>query len=113
MASTLEQFEAPIVAQHVAPIRLTRRGRVVIRLVALAVLTLLVVAFSLGRWAGAAQAGDGSGTTAVVVQQGDTLWEIARAADPSADPRDVIDAIAALNGLVGPIVPGQQLLIPA
>ncbi len=47
------------------------------------------------------------------MQPGDTLWEIARAADPAADPRDTIDAIAELNGLAGPIVPGQQLLIPA
>jgi nucleoid-associated protein YgaU len=105
MASTLEQ--------HTAPIRLTRRGRVVVRVVVLAVLTLLVVAFSLGRLAGSAQAGDGSETTTVVVQPGDTLWEIARAADPAADPRDTIEAIAELNGLAGSIVPGQQLLIPA
>jgi len=105
MASTLEQ--------HAAPIRLTRRGRVVVRVVVLAMLTLLVVAFSLGRLAGSAQAGDGSETTTVVVQPGDTLWEIARAADPAADPRDTIEAIAELNGLAGSIVPGQQLLIPA
>ncbi len=122
MASFVQQHAVPSAApaslrqpgsaRPDAPIRLTRRGRVVVRLALLAVLTLLVVAFSLGRLAGSAQAGDGSQTTAVVVQPGDTLWEIARAADPAADPRDTIDAIAELNGLVGPIVPGQQLLIP-
>jgi nucleoid-associated protein YgaU len=117
MASTVEQQAAPRRADRpgrtAPPMRLTRRGRTVVRLLVLTALTLLVLAFSLGRLAGSAEAGDGSGVSAVVVQPGDTLWQIARAADPQADPRDTIAAIAALNGLTGPIVPGQQLLVPA
>lgn len=32
-----------------------------------------------------------------VVKRGDTLWELAQAVDPTADPRDVVDQIIELN----------------
>ena len=45
---------------------------------------------------------------------GDTLWSLAQDVAPSADPRDVVDAIARLNALDGvTITPGQRLAIPA
>ncbi len=50
---------------------------------------------------------------AYVVHPGDTLWSIAvRVAGPAADPRPVVDAIAAANHVDGTIVPGQTLRIP-
>jgi LysM domain len=49
----------------------------------------------------------------VVVQPGDTVWSIAEAAADGADPRALVDAIAARNGIdVGAVVPGQSLVIP-
>jgi len=49
-----------------------------------------------------------------VVEPGDTLWSIASATSPGADPRAVIDAIVQTNGLQGAsIQPGQALVVPA
>ena len=49
----------------------------------------------------------------VVVRPGDTLWSIAAARYPAADPREEVQAIEALNGLSGPqIAVGQTLELP-
>ncbi len=49
----------------------------------------------------------------VVVQPGDTLWSIAAAHYPAADPRERVEAIEELNGLGGPqISPGETLALP-
>jgi len=51
--------------------------------------------------------------TTVVVSSGDSLWSIAEEVAPSADPRDVVDAIVRLNALQGvTISAGQRLAIP-
>jgi hypothetical protein len=98
-----------------SPVRLTRRGR--------AVLVLTLTGGLLGgaiSAAGASLAGSGSGAPVtpqlrhVVVHSGDTLWGIATAAAPGADPRTMIQRISDLNGLTdAPLVPGQQLVLPA
>ena len=63
-----------------------------------------------------AHAFSGSDHTVVrhyVVRPGDTLWSIARAARPAADPRMVIDQIQRTNSLpTSSIVPGQRLDVP-
>jgi hypothetical protein len=97
------------------------------RLVALVVALATVVAFVLlataavARFAGGAPsaAGGPSSTSAsatsgptVVVQPGDTLWSIAEEVAPGIDARIVVDQLIALNG-GQPIVPGQELLVPA
>jgi Tfp pilus assembly protein FimV len=48
-----------------------------------------------------------------LVAPGDTLWRIAIRADPSRDPRQVIDQIERTNG-VGPgsLQPGRVLVLP-
>jgi Tfp pilus assembly protein FimV len=43
-----------------------------------------------------------------VVQPGDTIWSIARALDPTGDPRAMVDRIAELNGSSA-LQPGQRL----
>jgi Tfp pilus assembly protein FimV len=54
------------------------------------------------------------GLTQVVVQPGQTLWSIASAAEPSADPRLVIQQIVQANALGGATVHvGQLLWVPA
>lgn len=48
-----------------------------------------------------------------VVRTGDTVWSIAERAAEGTDPRPLVDAIAARNGIdAGAVVPGQALVIP-
>jgi LysM repeat protein len=88
--------------------RLTRRGRVLVLLVAIGA---LLGVFSLGRFA--APASSVSPTRTITVSAGQTLWQIARHAAPGADPRMTVARIEALNHLDGPAVrAGQPLRVP-
>jgi nucleoid-associated protein YgaU len=115
---------APLVsAWHLAPpsskaspLRLTRRGRIVVAVMA----AFLVAGLSLAV-AGAAQAtghftSSRSGSpnlTRVVVRPGQTLWSVAQTADPNADPRQIIQQIAQLNALTSEtLAVGQRLWVP-
>jgi nucleoid-associated protein YgaU len=104
------------VAPASAPLRLTRRGRRLVRtgVVVLALLVVLAVSL-LGRTpAGAGSDAAVPATAQVVVQPGDTLWSIAQAAAPSDDVRATIERIATLNNLESKsVVPGQTLVVPA
>lgn len=93
-------------------LRLTRRGRVVVLFLLTA---LILLAFALGRFAGSpADASTPAAQRTVVVEPGQSLWAIAKAADPHADTRQVAHAIADLNGLDGAtVVAGQELLLPS
>lgn len=52
--------------------------------------------------------------TSYVIQEGDTLWSIARRLAPAEDPRAVVDALARANDIdAGELVPGQALALPA
>ncbi|HYZ57052.1 MAG TPA: LysM peptidoglycan-binding domain-containing protein [Streptosporangiaceae bacterium] len=97
-------------------LRLTRRGRVVVTVLAAMVAGGLIVA-----GAGAAQAtsgsaaahGPGGDAEQVVVQPGDTLWSIAERADPGSDTQTIVQEMLDLNRLTGPgIAPGQRLWVP-
>jgi LysM repeat protein len=46
----------------------------------------------------------------IVVRPGQTLWSIAAAAEPSADPRNVVQEIMSVNALAGPTISTGQLL---
>jgi LysM repeat protein len=94
-----------------APLRLTRRGRLV---VVLSLLALLVVGL-----ASTGQSSQASGRVAatrpvtVTVQTGETLWQLATRVAPHTDPRLVVDEIERLNRLSGSTVyAGQQLRVP-
>lgn len=91
--------------------RLTRRGRV---LLLTALVAVLFGAFSLGRSVSEAAAPSAQPEQrAVTVEQGDSLWTLARRVAPDDDPRDVVAQIRDLNDLVGSgLVPGQQLVLP-
>jgi hypothetical protein len=102
-------------------VRLTRRGRLVVTLALTAVSLSLVVLAWLAIVARAAQAVDGGQSpgavyqnlTSVVVHPGQTLWSIASQAEPTADPRAVMQQIIELNALRGTsVVPGQRLWVP-
>lgn len=52
-------------------------------------------------------------TTRYVVRAGDTLWDIARAMAPDADPRGVVQELIGANRLRTPgLRPGQTLVLP-
>jgi LysM domain len=101
-------------------VRLTRRGRVVVAIL-LAAASLLLAALAWMAIAARAQAADSGpppgavykNLTSVVVHPGQTLWSIAAQAEPSADPRVVMQEIIDLNALQGSRVePGQRLWVP-
>jgi len=100
------------------PIRLTRRGRLVAGVaVVLVVTAICLIAASLAGGALASSHGSARGGYAgmrhVVVEPGQTLWSLAVAAEPAADPRLVIQQIMQTNALFGPTVyAGQQLWVP-
>jgi nucleoid-associated protein YgaU len=91
--------------------RLTRRGRLVVA--AAWVLLAAVAAFGVLRPGLAADPAP-DGTTTVVVRPGDTLWQLARGLDTTADPRATIDAIVELNDLRSgaDITAGDVLVVP-
>jgi|1186.fasta_scaffold935723_1 hypothetical protein len=98
------------------PLRLTRRGRAVLRgLVVVALVGLLAAAALL--MAHRADAADAPGPRVVVqhhiVLPGETLWGIATELAPGADPRDTIASIVEFNALESSAVhAGQNLAIP-
>ena len=102
-------------------VRLTRRGRLVVAWFAIGVSAAAVALIWLAAAGGAAASDRGlpsravyQGLTQVVVQPGQTLWSIASAAEPSADPRLVIQQIVQANALGGATVHvGQLLWVPA
>ena len=75
----------------------------------------LVVAGSLVVVPGLAR-GDGPDRPAprvsYVVEQGDTLWSIARRVAPGRDPRPVVDGLIEVNDVRGGLQAGQELSIP-
>ncbi|MDH6236624.1 LysM peptidoglycan-binding domain-containing protein [Cryobacterium sp. CG_9.6] len=105
-------------------LRLTRRGRLTLTTLAATPLVIVAITVALsGGMAEAAAPSTASGTTLhtelvsfryVTVDAGQTLWDIAQAIAPAADPRDVIIDIVSLNQLQGDSVqPGQRLALPA
>jgi nucleoid-associated protein YgaU len=110
---------APSISAHPSStaggLRLTRRGRVAVGIMSTLFL-LLVVLFSgrLSADAGTSMSDQGSATGVVVVQAGESLWQIAQAIAPQADPRETVTLIRELNGLgESAIVPGQSIVVPA
>jgi nucleoid-associated protein YgaU len=96
-------------------LRLTRRGRLTL------VLLLVALAFavvSMGQAAVQAVGPDASDAAPVgstyVVQPGETLWSIAEQVDADSDPRETVARIVAMNDLAGAgVVVGQELVLPA
>ena len=106
-------------APRPAPLRLTRRGRLVFFGMPLILLAALLLSLS-GFFNAPAKAADSASelsltpTVSVTVQPGDSLWGIAGAVAPERDPRDVVADIVQLNNLAAArVVPGQQLFVPS
>jgi len=100
-------------------VRLTRRGRAVAAVLIITGVTAAVLLISLVVSGGAQATNHGQaragyqGMREIVVRPGQTLWSIASAAEPSADPRAVVAEIMSANALAGTsITTGQLLYVP-
>lgn len=106
----------PVVRPAVRPVvqlRLTPRGRVV--LFAVAVLAVMVLAVTFGSSTTATvDSGTPAATHAVTVKPGQTLWQIAIAANPNGDVRQTVDQIMELNSLpsAGGLQMGREIAVP-
>jgi hypothetical protein len=93
------------------PVRLTRRGRLVVVLV---LLVTLVIGFSIGVSSQAAGPSRPHHVPTVTVQPGETLWQVAVRVAPDADPRLVVDQLQRINHLSSAtVLAGQQLVVPS
>ncbi|MFC7492747.1 MULTISPECIES: LysM peptidoglycan-binding domain-containing protein [unclassified Nocardioides] len=110
---TIDQmFHSRPAARPRSTVRLTRRGRAVVVLLALVAVLAVGVALAGGSVA-TRDSGTPEPTAVVQVGPGDTLWEIASAAATDGDVRSMIERIEKLNALdSGMLVAGQRLLVP-
>ena len=107
---------APIARRTARPaagqVRLTRRGRLVVFLLAIAVVLAVGVLLAAGSVA-TPQPGAAEPTTVVTVGTGDTLWEIAAERTESGDVQEMVSRIERLNALESSmLVAGQRLRVP-
>ena len=94
-------------------VRLTRRGRLVVFVLAL--LTVLAVGVAVASASAAGNHAGASDVHVVTVQSGDTLWEIARsaAADAGVHTGEMVQRLEDLNALDdGVVYVGQELRVP-
>lgn len=105
--------QASAAGNATSSVRLTRRGRL---LVLFAVLLAVLAMFALvGSPAQSTEVPRHPAAHTVVVQPGQTLWDIASEVAPGTDPRTVVADIIDLNALSDPgaIRVGQPLYVPA
>lgn len=97
-------------------VRLTRRGRVVARVLLVGLLLgLLLGAFVIfsGQSVATGDSGAPVPTRTVVVGEGDTLWELAATVAEPGEIRETVHEIEQLNSLPGPVlVVGQEIAVP-
>jgi hypothetical protein len=99
----------------VGPMRLTRRGRIVVR-AALVLAVGVIVAGAVLLASRPAMAGNGGHPVSAryhVVMPGETMLQIAAQEVPGVDPRDTVIRILDLNALSSSAVwPGQRIALP-
>lgn len=105
--ATVTALHAPAPRSVAAPVRLTRRGVVVL---ALAVAALCAGLVWLAWGSAPAATGDASTPATVTVRSGDTLWSIATRVAPGRDPRAEVADLQRLNGLEGVDLAAGQVL---
>lgn len=94
------------------PVRLTRRGRLVVTLVLLVATAAGLATIARGV-AAAPRVAPRPATHVVVVRPGETVWSVAARVAPTKDPRATVARIEQINHLAGDTVTaGQALLVP-
>ena len=97
--------------RHEPPLRLTRRGRAVV--LVLLVLTASLASVVLFTTASRAEQLPSTPPPTVVVQRGDTLWDIAARVMPDRDGRAAVDEVRRVNDLRGyGVREGDALILP-
>ncbi len=111
-----EAFMTTLAPVAVSPLKLTRRGRLVLSTLSFATMLAISLVSLFGIATASAKASNeasNSTTTQIVVAPGETLWTIAARVNPEIDPRAVIEDIKALNVIEGSeVYAGQVLLVP-
>jgi LysM repeat protein len=111
-----EAYMTTLAPVAVSPIKLTRRGRMLVSTMSFAAMLAISLVSLFGIATASAKATNetsNSATTQIVVAPGETLWTIAARVNPEIDPRAVIEDIKALNVIEGSeVYAGQVLLIP-
>jgi LysM repeat protein len=106
---------APQTSLRSQPLRITRRGRIVLGAVLSIPAVVAIASFALSS-APAVATGESADVSFeyVTVQPGESLWAVAERVAPASDPRDVIADIERFNGLdSSAVAAGQSLAIPA
>jgi hypothetical protein len=109
--ASVRVLHPPVDGGPAAPLRLTRRGVVVVSSL-VAVLCAGLVAVAAWSAATARAAGQPRPVTSsvVTVRPGDSLWSIAARVAPNADPRAEVEVLQRVNQLhTTRLVPGQRL----
>jgi len=111
-----EAFMTTLAPVAVSPVKLTRRGRMLVSALSFAAMLAISLVSLFGIATASAKASNetsNSTTTQIVVAPGETLWTIAARVNPEIDPRAVIDQIMDLNVIEGSnVYAGQVLLVP-
>lgn len=95
-----------------APLRLTRRGRVLALLLLLGILLAVLTVFG-SHSAATGDAGVPVQTRTIEVGAGDTLWGIASEVAKPGEVRDMVHQIEELNALSGSALSvGQEIAVP-
>ncbi len=114
-SSTISSRPRAISATPVGRLRITRRGRAVITaMIAVPLVAGAVIAVLSGGMAAASGENSHAAFEYVRVESGQSLWQMAEAIAPQADPREFIADVSDLNRLETAVVqPGQRLAIPS
>jgi hypothetical protein len=95
------------------PVRLTRRGRLIVVLTMMALLVAVGLVLGHGSSQAAGRGSAAATSRTLTVRPGETLWSVAARIAPHSDPRLVVADIEARNHLDGVEVrAGQQLRVP-
>jgi Tfp pilus assembly protein FimV len=96
-----------------APVRLTRRGRLIVVLTMMALLVAAGLVLGHGSSQAAGRGSAAATSRTLTVRPGETLWAVAARIAPHSDPRLVVADIESRNHLAGVEVrAGQQLRVP-
>lgn len=109
---TVRRPAAPRAAASSTPLRLTRRGRLVVTAVLLLLVLTTLTVFG-ARSAATDQTGSPVRTRTVEVAEGDTLWGIASSVSEPGGTRAMVLRIQELNALsTASIAEGQKIAVP-